>query len=369
MLKEIIPLSKPNINERDISAVVKVLESGMLVQGKEVEELELLFSNYFNNLASSLVSNGTSSLHLALIALGIGPGDEVIIPALSYVATANVVELVGATCVFVDTHPRYFNIDENKIESKITPKTKAIIPVHEFGLCANMIQIIEIAKKHNLFVIEDAACALGATLNGQLAGTFGDFGSFSFHPRKAITSGEGGLLITSNLKNDKIIKTLRNHGIENGSNPMNFVSAGFNYRMTDIQAALLKSQFKRFSEIIQFKEKLANIYLEEVKNPAIKLPQLPENTVHSWQTFHILLESEKERDRLREYLQLNGVLTNYGAQCIPFMEYYKNKYGIDSLTFYPNAYTAYTCGLAIPLYEKLNEKQIKDISKLLNNFK
>ena len=249
MKKEIIPLSKPNINERDISAVVKVLESGMLVQGKEVEELELLFSNYFNISASSLVSNGTSSLHLALVALGIGPGDEVIIPALSYVATANVVELVGATCVFVDTHPRYFNIDENKIESKITSKTKAIIPVHEFGLCANMIQIIEIAKKHNLFVIEDAACALGATLNGQLAGTFGDFGSFSFHPRKAITSGEGGLLITSNLKNDKIIKTLRNHGIENGSNPMNFINAGFNYRLTDIQAALLKRQFKRFSKI------------------------------------------------------------------------------------------------------------------------
>lgn len=366
---EFIPLSKPSITVKDIAEVSRVLESGMLVQGKEVEDLELMFSNYFNKVFTSLVSNGTSSLHLALIALGIGPGDEVIIPALSYVATANVVELVGATCVFVDTHPRFFNIDENQIESKITSKTKVIIPVHEFGLCANMTEIMKIAKKYNLNVIEDAACALGAKLNGQLAGTFGDFGSFSFHPRKAITSGEGGLLITSEIKLDKIIKTTRNHGIEDGSNPINFVSAGFNYRMTDIQAALLKSQFKRFSEMIKVKEKLANIYLEELKNPSIKLPQFPENTVHSWQTFHILLESERERDRLREYLKLNGVLSNYGAQCIPSMEYYKNKYGFDSLIFYPNAYNAYTCGLAIPLFEKLNEQQIRYISELINNFK
>ncbi len=369
MINDIIPLSRPDIQEEDISEVVRVLSSGMLVQGIEVQALEGAISNYVHTNCCSAVSNGTASLHMALIVLGIGPGDEVIIPAFTYIATANVVELVGAKCVFVDIHPRFFNIDESKIESAISPKTKAIIPVHEFGLCANMEKIMAIAKKHDLYVIEDAACALGATYNNKFAGSFGNFGSFSLHPRKAITSGEGGLLVTSDPDLDKKIKTLRNHGIEPDSYPMNFISVGFNYRMTDFQAVLVNSQLKRLNSIIEYKNRLAEVYKMEIINPSIEIPAVPEKAKHSWQTYHLLTESLIQRDKLSAFLKENGVLSNYGAQCIPEMSYYKNKYDLDAINLFPCSYRAYTCGLAIPLYERLNEAQIKKISQIINKFK
>lgn len=340
----------------------------MLIQGQEVLKLENEIKVFMQARFCSAVSNGTASLHLALIALGIGPGDEVIIPALSYIATANVVELVGAKCVFVDTHPRYFNIIESEIEKVITSSTKVIMPVHEFGLCAEMPEIMRIAKKHNLRVIEDAACALGATINSKYAGTFGDIGSFSLHPRKAITSGEGGLVVTSDPLLDFKIKTLRNHGIDPGSDPPDFIDAGFNYRMTDFQAALVNGQFKRLREIIDYKSNLASIYFDEIHNSAIRLPEIPSGMIHTWQTFHILTESEKQRNSLREYLSKNGIMSNYGAQCIPAMTYYKNKYEHYSESEFPNAFEAYTCGLAIPLFTQLKEEEVQYISQTINKF-
>jgi perosamine synthetase len=365
---DIIPLVRPDIREKDIANVRRVLKSGMLVQGKEVQLLEDSIVKYVHSDYCSAVSNGTASLHLALIALGIGPGDEVIVPAFSYIATANVVELIGAKCVFIDIHPRFFNINESEIEKKITSKTKAIIPVHEFGLCANMPVIMKLADKFGLKVIEDAACALGATFNLKFAGSFGHFGSFSLHPRKAITSGEGGLLVTSEPELNIKIKTLRNHGIKPGSIPMNFIDAGFNYRMTDFQAALVHSQFQRISDIIKRKSKIASIYLEEIHNPAVRLPEIPSGAKHTWQTFHLLLENHMQRNRLMDFLKSNGIMTNYGAQCIPAMTYYKNKYQHHSEKEFPNSFEAYTCGLAIPLYNRLKEKQIQFISKTINRF-
>lgn len=367
-MKEIISLAKPDIQDCDIACVVEVLKSGMLVQGKFVNELENKISTYTNTKFSSAVSNGTASLHLALIALGIGSGDEVILPSLSYIATANVIEIVGARCVFVDVNLDTFNIDETQIENNITKNTKAIMPVHEFGLCANMPKIMEIANKHNLYVIEDAACAIGATYGGQQAGSFGHFGSFSFHPRKSITSGEGGSVITNDISLDNKIKTLRNHGIEPGSNPLNFIAAGFNYRMTDFQAALLSSQFNRLDNILDYKLKLASIYLNEIKHPAVKLPSVPKDAKHTFQTFHVVLNTENDRDRMIQYLKENSILTNYGAQCMPATQYYKQKYQLDAQKLFPNAYKAYTCGLAIPIHDKLKEEQIIYISDTLNKF-
>lgn len=364
----IIPIVRPDLLEQDIAEAVRVLRSGMLVQGIEVKRLETSVTGYLKTENCSAVSNGTASLHLALVALGVGPGDEVILPALSYIATANVVELVGAKCVFVDTHPRFFNINTSKIEENISSKTKAIIPVHEFGLCSNMPVIMNLAEKYNLKVIEDAACALGATLNSKFAGSFGHFGSFSLHPRKAITSGEGGLLVTSDPELDFKIKTLRNHGIEPDSVPMNFIAAGFNYRMTDFQAALVNSQFSRLEHIIEYKSNLASIYLGEIRNPAIRLPEILEGAKHTWQTFHILCRTEKQRNNLMEYLKGIGIMSNYGAQCIPAMTYYRNKYGHHSESEFPNAFEAYSCGLAIPLYSQLKEEQVLFISKTINNF-
>jgi perosamine synthetase len=367
--RKIIPLNRPDIQKQDIAEVVKVLKSGMLIQGQKVLQLEYDISKYIQTAYCNAVSNGTASLHLALIALGIGPGDEVIVPALSYIATANVIELVGATCVFVDTHPRFFNIDESKIEDRITPKTKAILPVHEFGLCANMPVIMKLAEQYKLNVIEDAACALGATLNFKFAGSFGHFGAFSLHPRKAITSGEGGLLVTSDPNLNTKIKTLRNHGIEPEKVPQNFIAAGFNYRMTDFQAALVRSQFLRLNNIINYKSKVAVMYLTGIHHPAIILPEAPKGAKHTWQTFHILLENERQRNKLMEYLKVKGIMSNYGAQCIPAMTFYRQKYNHQAQNEFPNAFKAYSCGLAIPLYTQLKEEQVQFIVKTINSFK
>lgn len=367
-MNRIITLAKPIFEEKEINSLVTVLKSGNLVQGKIVETVETKISKIISSKYSSMVSNGTASLHLALKALNIGLGDEVIIPAFSYIATANVVELVGAKPVFVDINIKTFNIDETQIESKITKNTKAIMPVHEFGLCANMESIMAIAKKHNLFVIEDAACALGAKINNIYAGTFGDFGSFSFHPRKAITSGEGGCVVTYNENYNKIIKTLRNHGIEYGKTEMNFVEAGFNYRMTDFQAALLNEQIDNLDFIFTKKSIFADIYKNEMKNKNLTLPYVPENYRHTWQTFHLLTESEDMRNNLISFLKENQVYTNYGAQCMPLMTYYQNKYKHDCEKEFPNAYKSYKCGIAIPIHENLVKEDIIFICKLLNKF-
>lgn len=361
-----IPLAKPDIREEDILLVNEVLRSGMLVQGIYVEKLENAFAEYHKVKHAIALSNGTATLHLALKVLGIGAGDEVIVPAFSYVATANVVELVGATCVFVDIDENTFNIDVNKIEEKITSKTKAIIPVHEFGLACDIEKVCAIAARHNLVVIEDAACALGATQNEKKVGTFGLLGSFSLHPRKSITSGEGGLLVTDDDVIAVKLRQLRNHGIEMENGQMNFVEAGFNYRMTDFQAALAWSQFQRIDDILNYKNELADIYYASVSNSKLTLPCRQENRNHTWQTFHLLLDKTLNQKEVIEKLKNANIGANYGAQCIPAQTYYRNKYKLDSLKLFPNSYNAYCKGLAIPVYERLTKEDIFYISQTIN---
>jgi dTDP-4-amino-4,6-dideoxygalactose transaminase len=362
-------LSKPYLDEEDISAVVEVLKSGNLVQGRKVLELESQIKDRFGVSQCSAVSNGTASLQLALLALGVGKGDEVIVPAFSYIATANVVELVGAIPVFVDIDLSTFNIDVAEIEKKITKKTKCIMPVHEFGLCADMDPILGLAKKYNISVIEDAACAVGAKYKGSYAGTFGEFASFSLHPRKSITCGEGGLLVSNSSELDRKIKTLRNHGIEPNSIPMKFVEAGFNYRLTDFQAAMVSSQIRRLEKILLRKAELVKIYYDLLSNDFITLPFVPGGSEHSWQTFHVILDNHANRNALQEYLKNNQVFVNYGAQCIPEMDFYKNKYQFDSQKDFSNAYKAYSCGLALPLCEITTDEEIIFVCELINKFK
>lgn len=364
-----IYLSRPNIVEKDIEAVVEVLKSGNLVQGKHVQEFEQKIAKHNSSEYVTAVSNGTASMHLALVSLGIGPGDEVILPAFSYIATANVIELVGAKPVFVDIDLATFNINVTKIEEAITDNTKCIMPVHEFGLCADIDPILELGKKYNLPIIEDAACAIGAKYKGKYAGTFGDFGSYSLHPRKSVTSGEGGIIVSKTGAHDQLVKTLRNHGVQYKDGAMDFVLAGFNYRMTDFQAALVSSQFDRIDEILKTKERLANIYLAQLKNSSIVLPIVPENCIHTWQTFHVLCESATFRNNLINHLKDNNVFCNYGAQCIPEMTYYKNKYQLDVRSKYKNAYKSFTCGLALPLGELMTEKEVKYVCEIINNYK
>lgn len=360
-----IPLASPDIRDEDIDKVVDVLRSGMLVQGAQVAAFEQSVAAYLGAPNVLAASNGTATLHLALVAAGIGSGDEVIVPSLSYIATANVVELVGARPVFIDIDIQTFCIDVAKIEAAITPATKAIMPVHEFGLMADISAIIGIAQKYGLMVIEDAACALGASDAGVLAGTAGDFGSFSLHPRKSITSGEGGLLVCKDRGHAEKVSIFRNHGLSVSDGQMAFTEAGYNYRLTDIQAALAHSQFGRFEEILAKKQRLAEVYLEHIKHGAVTLPVCPDGKVHTWQSFHVLLDESVDRDELIRKLRSAGVGTNLGAQCMPDQDFYIRKYGLDVSQWFPNGLRAYKQGLVLPLYEKLTENDILKVIRIL----
>lgn len=365
--KEFIPLMVPDLQQQDIEAAVKVMQSGMLIQGARVQELEKNIAAYTGAKHAIALSNGTATLHLALVVYGIGPGDEVIVPAFSYMATANVVELVGAKPVFADININTFNIDPDLIEPAVTGRTKAIIPVHEFGLACDISRICSIAEKHNLAVIEDAACALGATENGKYAGTFGPIGSFSFHPRKAVTSGEGGMLLTGDEHVAARLRILRNHGIEMQNGKMEFVAAGFNYRMTDFQAALVNSQFGRIEQILKYKRELADLYFELLSpNKNIICPSIPPGKQHTWQSFHIIVNDKFDRDDLIEQLKKEGIGTNYGAQCMPYQQFYKSKYNLDCAALFPAALRAYRQGLVLPLYERMSRDDVQRVAKTLN---
>lgn len=361
-----LPLARPDISEEDISVVNEVLRSGMLVQGTYVEKLEKAFADFHDVKHAVALSNGTATLHLALLVLGIGPGDEVIVPALSYVATANVVELVGATCVFVDVEEGTFNIDAEQIEAKITPRTKAIIPVHEFGLACDIEKVCAIAAQYSFHVIEDAACALGARFKGKSVGSFGILGSFSLHPRKSITSGEGGVLLTNDDAIATKLRQLRNHGIQMENGQMNFVEAGYNYRMTDFQAALAWSQFQRLDSILQYKNELAGVYYSSIISNKLVLPFIAAERNHTWQTFHLLLNDEMDQKQVITTLKANNIGSNYGAQCIPAQMYYRQKYALNAPALFPHAYRAFAKGIAIPIYEKLSKDDIIYISQTLN---
>ena len=366
-MKKKIPLASPNIRKNHILKLNKVLRSGNLVQGKNVSFFERLIEKKFKIKYCIAVSSGTASLHLILMSLGIRPGDEIIIPAYSYIATANVIELVGAKPIFVDIDINTFNIDPKLIQEKISNKTKAIMIVHEFGLTAEIDLIKKICKKNKLLLIEDAACAIGAKEKNEYAGTFGISGSYSFHPRKIITSGEGGAVVTNNYRIAKKIRSLRDHGSVNLKRKKEYNYAGLNYRMTDIQACLLIEQFKMLDTIINQRTKIATYYLKNIKKEKIVLPEIKKNKIQNWQTFHIILKNNLNQKKIINNLKKKGIESNIGAQCIPTQNFYASKYTLNVKKDFPEALKAYRNGLAIPLHEKLKWTDIEYIVKQLNN--
>lgn len=363
-----IKLAQPNIPPQAIENAVEVLKSGNLVQGKYVAKFEKAICHYLNTKHAVLVSSGTAALHLSLMSLGIKEGDEVILPAFTFPATANVVELVRAKPVLVDVNLSDFCLDTTKIIDNITPQTKAIIPVHEFGQSVKMDDVIEIANKYNLKIIEDAACALGAKFEKKFAGTFGNLGCFSFHPRKAITTGEGGVVVTDNDKLAEKLIALRNHGLcaSNGKYDLKFI--GLNYRMTDFQAALGLYQLEKLEDNISYRIVIArgyDKYLSKVK--WIKIPQTINNRRMIYQTYHILLDDFIDRNSLINYLQTCGVEVNYGANAINCLEYYKKKYNLNPEK-YINATKLFRKGLSLPMGSHILKKDIKYICEKIKNF-
>jgi dTDP-4-amino-4,6-dideoxygalactose transaminase len=364
-----IPVTKPCLGEEEIRAVAERLLGGWVVQGPKVKEFEEMFAAYAGTRFARATTSCTTALHLALLAADVGPGDEVIVPALTYVATANSVMYCGATPVFVDIDLSTFNIDVTAIERKISRKTKVIMPVHEFGLPADMKAILAIAEKHGLIVLEDAACATGTKYQGRHVGGFGRAGCFSFHPRKAITSGEGGMIVTDDEATASKIEVLRSHGASTSDFARHqqsgggfvlpeFDDLGFNYRMTDIQAAIGVEQMKKLRWILSERQKRAQRYTQKLAGiPGLSLPVTPAGDEHAYQSYVTLVErSHEERDRVALELQARGIATRQGTHAVHALGFYRKKFGLAPEDC-PMAWKADRQSMALPLYATMTDEE------------
>lgn len=360
-----IRLTKPDIGKGGIEEIDKVLKSGFLVQGKNVSKFEKMIADYLKIKYTVAVSSGTAALHLSLIALGIGKGDEVIVPDFTFPATGNVVALVDARPILVDIDLKTYNIDPTKIEEKITSRTKAIIPVHEFGQSADMKPILELGKRYNLYIIEDAACVLGAEYKSRKCGTMGDIGCFSFHPRKAITTGEGGMVVTNNNQISEKVKALRNHGMVNRNGMNSFEYAGFNYRMTDFQGAMGWVQMEKIDKIIGRRIEVAKLYDSLLENTdGLQTPFVANGNKHIFQSYVVLLDKQVNRNVLIERLKKNETETTIGTYALHCQPFYQKEYGYKEGQL-KNSYKAFKQSLCLPLYAQIKQKNVKEVAENL----
>lgn len=362
-----IRLSKPYLGDKQylMGLIEKALDNGFLAQGKYVANFEQQVAGYLGVKHAVAVSSGTAALHLSLIALGIGPEDEVIVPAYTFPATANVVELIGAKPTLVDVDLGTYNIQVERIKQVISQKTKAIIPVHLFGNPADMDPILEIAKKHNLWVIEDAAGALGSIYKGRKCGTLGHLGCFSLHPRKILTTGEGGMVITNDDELAERIRILRNHGIQTIGSQRDFITAGFNYRMNELEAILGIVQIADISKNICERQKLAELYKGLLKDiPNIAFQKILPNSVTVWQTFVIYFK-DKESGLVMSLLRDAGIETQIGTYALHLLHFYSKKYNYKS-SHYPNAAELYLRSLALPFYNGMRPEDVERVVTVLN---
>jgi len=376
--KRNIPIAAPSMGEDEWLAVKEPIEKGWLTQGPKVKEFESLFAEIHNVKYALAVSNCTTALHLALLACGVGEGDEVIVPSFTWVATANAVLYCNATPVLVDIDISTFNIDIEKAKAKVSSKTKAIIPVHLFGLCAD----VDAIKREfpQLKIIEDGACAAGASMQGRKAGGLGDVGCFSFHPRKSVTCGEGGMLTTNDEKIAAHLDMLRNHGASvseeqrhHGPRPYllsAFDIVGYNYRMTDLQGAVGFVQLKKLERFIQERDKWAAYYTKELESiDWLRTPKLPVGYKHGWQSYVTFVDEQKapmKRNEIMEELQKRGIATRPGTHAIHMLGAYIKMYGYKP-NDYPASYAADQYSMAIPLHNKMTKEDFDYIIATLKS--
>ena len=380
-----VPIARTSLTEEEVQSVLEPLRSGWLVQGPKVREFEEKWSAFTGAEHSIAVTSCTTALHLSLAALGFGSGDEAIVPAFTWISTANVVEHLGGTVVFCDIDLNTFNIDPAQIEKKITSKTKVILPVHLFGLAADMDAINAIAKRHSLWVVEDAACGFGSHLSGQHVGTQGDTGCFSFHPRKAITTGEGGMITTQSEELAEKLRRLRDHGAAMtdlqrhlGARPYllaDHPDAGYNQRMTDIQAALGSAQMDRAAEIVAERQRLAARYDQAFADLEwLQTPTKPEAYMHGYQSYPCLFQPERAkaaasktdtaeiaaineaRNAYMENLQQQGISTRPATHAVHMLSFYREKYGLAPTDFL-SALTANDCSISLPLFHGMSRAE------------
>lgn len=372
-----IPLQRPYFDKAEERAVVDVLRSGWVAQGPKVAEFEESVCKYTGAKYAVATTSCTTALSLSLYMLGVGPGDEVIVPSLSFIATANSVVHVGAKPVFVDIDPRTYNIDPKKIDQAITSRTRAIIPVDQVGLPADLDSIFKIARKHRLYVVEDAACSLGSTYKGKKIGSFGDLACFSFHPRKIITCGEGGMILTNNKVWNQKLRMLRHHGMSISDLSRHkskkiifekYSSIGYNFRMSDIQASVGVEQMKKLSRVLEKRNYLAERYTKAfLESKYIIPPYVPKGYVHNRQSYVIRLRKSAKitRNRLMQRLSEAGVSTRIGIMITHVEKPYRKMYPKLSL---PQTESVAAETMTLPLYPQMTKKEQDYVVKKVIEF-
>ena len=383
-----VPITKPFFDEADIAALRGPLETGWVVQGPHVAAFEAKFAAFAGAEAAVACTSCTTGLQLSLAALGIGPGDEVVVPSFTWVASANVVAHMGGTPVLCDIDLDTFNVDPASMASKITPRTKALMPVHVFGLSADMDAVLDLARAHGLAVVEDAAYGLGARWRGQHVGTIGDLGAFSFHPRKAVTTGEGGMILANSAERIQLLRTLRDHGSAKSDRARHLGKAafllstfdhlGYNYRMTDIQGALGSSQMDKAQWVLEQRVARAHRYDALLADlPWLKTPTVPAHCEHAYQAYVCLFVPQPpslerldalndQRDALLLATEAQGVSTRQGTHAVHGLGYYRETYGYAPLDC-PQSLLAEGLSITLPLYPQMTDVEQDYVVDVLRN--
>ena len=363
-----IPLTRPYLDSDELNEVEKVLDSGWVSQGPKVKEFEDKFAEYTGSKYAVAVTNCTCALHLSLLALGVGAGDEVLVADFTHPATGHSVLYCGATPIFIDVDEKTYNIDVDLLEENITENTKGIIPVHIFGQSADMGPILEIASDHNLFVIEDAACSHGAKYKGKFSGTMGTVGCFSFHARKGMTTGEGGIIITDNKKLAEEIRNLSTYGTttvygkggEDEFTIAKFTKLGYNYKMSDISAAVGVAQLRKLDSLVEKRIRLAGYWDEKIHElDFMEPPFCSDDVKHVYQSYVCLVDRKIKRNKLIGLTRRMGVQTQIGTYACHIQPVYNSKQKCR------NSFDLYNRSISLPMHFKLSKEGIDDVIYIL----
>jgi dTDP-4-amino-4,6-dideoxygalactose transaminase len=349
----VIRLARPDVGREEAEAVAAVLESGQLTMGPKVEEFEAELARACGVEHAVVVSSGTAALHVAVLALGLGDGDEVLVPAYTFPATANVVALAGARPVLVDVDPRTMNLDPARVYEAVTSRTRAVLAVHLFGRPLDW-EALASAVPPDVVLVEDAAGALGARWRGMPCGGLGVLGCLSFHPRKIVTTGEGGAVTTSDAALADAVRRLRHHGIE-PSGPFDIRSAGLNYRLSDILCAVGIPQVRRLDELLDARRRVADAYTERLRG-AVRTPAADDGDTHGWQAYVVEVDG---RDRTLARLREEGVEAQIGTYALHRLAAYADRGA------FPGADECYERALALPFHSRLTEAEIERVTDLL----
>lgn len=364
-----IPLTRPSFGQEEILEIERTLASGWVAgQGPKGKEFAAQFAKVIGAEHAHPVSSCTAALHLSLLALDIGEGDEVLVPDFTFPATAHATLYVGAKPRFIDVDLKTYNLDPERVKEQITERIKAIIPVHMFGQAAEMGEIMKIAKQHSLKVVEDCACAAGAHFQNQFVGTFGDIGCFSFHARKNITSGEGGMVVTQDRGIFETVQQLSFFGIQSAFDRQESQEAvipevsmvGYNYKMSDLQAALGLAQLKKLPAVIKRKQELAKYYDEQLeKLEFVQPPFVAKGCEHIYQSYVCVLDKKINRNRVMMQMKKQGIQTQFGTYACSVQPVYKTKNQC------PNSVHLFKQSLALPMFYDLTFEEMDTVLKAL----